>query len=242
MTWSLVARDPASGAFGVAVTTKAFAVGARVPWVASGVGAVATQSFTNPMLGAKALVLLGEGVPARDVVARLLAEDEGRAVRQLHLVDRAGRVAAHTGESCIGWAGHLAGDFFSVAGNMLAGAAVVKETWRAYQKALDAAAPFAERLIAALEAGQRAGGDKRGKQSAALLIHTSEDYPELSLRVDDAMEPLVELRRLYTVWQRDVLPTKAITPTRAHPWGIHQPREIEALWAKAGRPMTFDKS
>jgi uncharacterized Ntn-hydrolase superfamily protein len=241
MTWSVVARDKATGAFGVAVTTKAFATGNRVPWARSGVGAVATQAFTNPMFGPRGLDLLAQGLSAKEALDQLVAADEGRTVRQLHLVDRAGRVAAHTGDNCVAWAGHLLGDGFSVAGNMLAGAAVVKETWRAYAAAAEAGAELAERLIAALEAGQRAGGDKRGKQSAALRVHSTEDYADIDLRVDDAPEPLPELRRLYEVWRRDYLPMKELYPTRARPYGTHDPKEVEALWAKAGRTMKFDK-
>jgi uncharacterized Ntn-hydrolase superfamily protein len=175
------------------------------------------------------------------VLERLVAEDEGRAVRQVHVIDRAGRVAAHTGDNCVGWAGHLLGDGFSVAGNMLAGADVVKATWRAYAEAAASGAELAERLIAALEAGQRAGGDKRGKQSAALRIHSTEDYADIDLRVDDAAEPLAELRRLYEVWRRDYLPMKDLYPTRARPYGIHDPKEVEALWERAGRIMKFEK-
>src|SRR5258708_26947894 len=121
MTWSIVAREAATGAFGVAVTTKAFAVGARVPYLASGIGAVATQSFTNPMLGTRGLRLLREGVAAADALAILVAADEGRAIRQFHLIDAAGGNAAHTGASCVAWCGHRLGEGFSVAGNMLAG-------------------------------------------------------------------------------------------------------------------------
>jgi uncharacterized Ntn-hydrolase superfamily protein len=235
MTWSIVARDAASGALGVAVTTKAFAMGARCPHAMSGVGAIATQSFTNPMFGTRGLRLLQEGVAALDVLDVLIAGDEGRAIRQLHLIDAKGRNAAYTGASCVAWCGHRLGDGFSVAGNMLVGAAVVDETFASY--AASAAQLFAERLIGALDAGQAAGGDKRGRQSAALLVYTSEDVAELSLRVDDHAEPLLELRRLLSVYYRDSAPFRAIFPTRARPSGIYDPREIEAVWAKSGRVM-----
>src|SRR5258708_7430610 len=164
MTWSIVARDAATGAFGIAVTTKAFAMGARCPHAMSGVGAIATQSFTTPMFGTRGLRLLQEGVPAQDVVDILVAGDEGRAIRQLHLIDAKGRNAAYTGSSCVDWCGHRLGDGFSVAGNMLTGAAVVDETFVSY--AASAGQPFAERLIGALDAGEAAGGDKGGRQSA----------------------------------------------------------------------------
>src|SRR5215472_10341690 len=128
MTWSIVARDPATGAFGVAVTTKFFAVGALCPHAASGIGALATQALINPTFGAEGLRLLADGKPANEVVATLIASDEGRAARQLHVIDRAGRVAAHTGAACVGWCGHRLENGFSVAGNMLAGPQVVAET------------------------------------------------------------------------------------------------------------------
>jgi uncharacterized Ntn-hydrolase superfamily protein len=239
MTWSIVAREAASGAFGVAVTTKAFAMGARCPHAMSGVGAIATQSFTNPMFGTRGLRLLREGVAAEDVVGILAASDEGRAIRQLHLVDAKGRNAAYTGAGCIAWCGHRLGDGVSVAGNMLAGPAVVDDTFAAYEAS--AGQPFAERLIAALDAGQAAGGDKRGRQSAALLVYSTEDVADINLRVDDHPEPLAELRRLLGVWYRDAAPFRAIAPTRARPSGIYDPREIEALWARSGRTMRFDE-
>jgi uncharacterized Ntn-hydrolase superfamily protein len=242
MTWSIVARDAASGAFGVAVTTKAFAMGARCPHAMSGVGAIATQSFTNPMFGTRGLRLLQEGVAAQDVVAILTDGDEGRAIRQLHLIDAKGRNAAYTGASCIDWCGHRLGDGISVAGNMLAGKAVVDDSFESYVTATAAGTQtFAERLIGALDAGQAAGGDKRGRQSAALLVYSTEDVAGIDLRVDDHPEPLAELRRLLGVYYRDSAPFRAIFPTRARPSGIYDPREIEALWAKSGRAMKFEK-
>src|SRR5690349_2584118 len=128
MTWSIVARDAQTGAFGVAVTTKFFAVGALCPHAAPGTGALATQALVNPMYGQRGLRLLAEGVPAPDIVRILVEEDDGRAARQVHVIDAAGRVAAHTGAECVDWAGHVLRDGFSVAGNMLAGPAVVSET------------------------------------------------------------------------------------------------------------------
>jgi len=225
MTWSIIARDPGSGAFGVAIATRFFAVGALCPHAESGVGALSTQALVNPHYGAQALKLLREGLAAEAVVQRLVAPDEGREQRQLHVIDAAGRVGQHTGKSCIDWCGAIAGDGFSVAGNMLTGARVIEDTAKAYdgQKAL----PFAERLLAALDAGQAAGGDKRGKQSAALLIHSTEAYPQLSLRVDDHAEPLAELRRLYEKAHERFIPFMRCGPSKARPWGILERQAIE---------------
>ena len=231
MTWSIVARDPATGAFGVAVTTCFFAVGSLCAFARSAVGAVATQALVNPLYGNRGLRLLQDGVPAADAVRLLTEADEGRAHRQLHVIDAAGRNAAHTGADCIGWCGHMVLEGFSVAGNMLAGPAVVAETVAAYQASLHQ--PFSERLIRALEAGQAAGGDKRGRQSAALLIHAGEDYAELDLRVDDHPDPLVELRRLQTVAQQRYVHFKRCLPSRARPAGIYQREAIEAEIAAA---------
>ncbi len=152
MTWSIVARDVESGAFGVAVTTKFFALGALCPYAQSGVGALATQALVNPTFGRKGLALLARGEPAGAVVETLLAADVGRASRQLHVIDASGGIAGHTGAECVAWCGHRIAAGFSVAGNMLAGEQVIEATASAYAAA--AARPFAERLIAALEAGQ----------------------------------------------------------------------------------------
>jgi uncharacterized Ntn-hydrolase superfamily protein len=225
MTWSIVARD-ASGAFGVAVATKFFAAGALCPHARSAVGALATQALVNPLYGPRGLDLLAAGVAPVEVVKSLTGPDEGRDHRQLHMIDARGRIAAWTGSACIGWCGHLARETFSVAGNMLAGPQVIRETAAAHEAGR--AAPFAERLIAALEAGEAAGGDKRGKQAAALLICTSEDYPFLDLRVDDHEDPLKELRRLYDKSLERYQPFLGCLPSRARPAGVTDRAVIEA--------------
>jgi uncharacterized Ntn-hydrolase superfamily protein len=224
MTWSIVARD-ADGAFGVAVASRFFAVGVHCPHARSGVGAVCTQALVNPHYGPRGLDLLAEGVAPPDAIGRLTSGDEGRDHRQLHLMDSRGRTAAYTGSACIDWCGHLAGEGFSVAGNMLAGAAVLEKTALEFeeQKGLS----FPERLLAALEAGERAGGDKRGKQAAALLVCTTEDYPFLDLRVDDHAEPLGELRRLYQKSLERYQPFVACLPSRSRPAGITDRAVIE---------------
>ena len=225
MTWSIVARD-ADGAFGVAVASRFFAVGALCPNARRGIGALSTQALVNPGYGPSGLDLLERGVAATDAVALLVAGDEGREHRQLHLIDRHGRCAAHTGSLCIDWCGHRAHEGFSVAGNMLAGPAVLDETARAYQA--HASAPFAERLLAAMAAGEAAGGDKRGKQAAALLIHTTEIYAFLDLRVDDHPDPIAELKRLYQVSLERYQPFLACLPSAARPAGVTDRAAIEA--------------
>jgi len=232
MTWSIVARD-ASGAFGVAIATRFFAVGALCPHAESGVGALSTQALVNPYYGKHGLDLLRAGVPAPQVVSNLTAPDEGRDHRQLHIIDAEGRIGQHTGASCIEWCGAVAGDGFSVAGNMLANARVVEETARAFRESQK---PFAERLIAALEAGEAAGGDKRGKQSAALLVCSTEAYPDLDLRVDDHAEPLAELRRLYEKAHERFIPYLKCGPSRTRPWGITDRTLIEQEIARYKKP------
>lgn len=229
MTWSIVARD-ASGAFGVAVASRFFAVGALCPHARSGVGAVCTQALVNPHFGPKGLDLLAAALSARDALQRLVGEDEGRAHRQLHLVDASGRCAAYTGAQCIEWCGDLAEEGFSVAGNMLAGRQVLEMTASAYQNA--AGRPFAARLVAALEAGEGAGGDKRGRQGAALLVVTTESYPFLDLRVDDHEAPLRELRRLYEKSLERYQPFVSCLPSRAFPAGITDRAVIEERIAR----------
>src|SRR5437868_11498368 len=233
MTWSIVARDAASGAFGVAIATRFFAAGALCPHAESGVGALSTQALVNPRYGPRCVELLRAGVPAPEVVKRVTAPDDGRDHRQLHVIDAAGRIGQYTGAQCIDWCGVLAGDGYSVAGNMLANERVIRETARAYEQT---GKSFAERLIAALEAGEAAGGDKRGKQSAALLIHSTEQYPELSLRVDDHAEPLVELRRLYDKAHERFIPFMSCGPSKTRPWGELDRARIEEAIARYKRP------
>ncbi len=218
MTWSIVARDPQSGAFGVAVATKFFAVGALCPHGSGRIGALATQAFTNPLYGLDGLRLLGEGRSAQEIVAILTAADPGRERRQLHVIDRDGHAAAHTGSECVDWCGHVSDEGVSVAGNMLVGPAVIEATLETFRS--HASLPFAERLIRALDAGQEQGGDKRGKQSAALKIWRSEPYPVLDLRVDDHAEPLLELRRLYGVAHERFMAFMDALATRDNPRGI----------------------
>ena len=226
MTWSIIARDPAEGAIGIAVATRFFAVGARVPHIMSGVGAVATQALVNPFYGTRGLQLLREGVPATDVVRLLVEADPGQAHRQVHVMDSNGRFAAHTGAACIDWCGHIQDEGFSVAGNMLAGPQVIAETAAAFKT--NAALPFARRLIAALKAGEAVGGDKRGKQSAALLIHGKEAYSDLDLRVDDHADPLLELERLEKVSRMHWVHFRQFLATQGNPAGTTDRTTIEA--------------
>src|ERR1700741_4662613 len=161
MTWSIIAKDKATGQFGIAVATRFFAVGARVPHIAAGIGAIATQALVNPYYGIDGLKLLREGRKPRDIIDTLLAAGAGHQSRQLHVMDASGRIAAHTGSDCVDWCGHIAGDGFSIAGNMLAGASVLDDTAKAYLAG--ERLPFAQRLIAAMHAGEAAGGDQRGR-------------------------------------------------------------------------------
>jgi uncharacterized Ntn-hydrolase superfamily protein len=229
MTWSIVARHP-SGAFGVAVASRFFAVGALCPAAKSAKGALSSQALMNPHYVRDGIAALDAGASASDIVARLTSADPGRDMRQFHVVDAAGHVAAHTGSKCIEWCGHVAGDGFSVAGNMLAGSKVVENCARAYED--NAALSFAERLIAAMEAGEAAGGDKRGKQAAALIIYTTEDYPFLDLRVDDHAEPLAELRRLYGVSLERFQPFMSCLASTKSPAGVTDRAVIEAEIAR----------
>jgi uncharacterized Ntn-hydrolase superfamily protein len=198
-TYSIVARDPSTGEIGVAVQSHYFSVGSAVPWAEPGVGAVATQAFAEVGYGPRGLALLREGSSASEALAKLTGEDAGRELRQVAIVDGAGRVAVHTGRSCIAAAGHVEGRGYSVQGNMLRSDAVWKAMGRAYETA---GGDLAERLLAALEAAEGAGGDIRGRQSAALLVvsgkRTERPWEErrVELRIEDHPDPLVELRRL----------------------------------------------
>jgi uncharacterized Ntn-hydrolase superfamily protein len=226
MTWSIIARDKATGQFGIAVATKFFAVGARVPHIAAGIGGVATQAFVNPYYGIDGVKMLREGKAPQDIVSALTAADSGCETRQLHIMDAKNRIAAFTGKECVDWCGSLAGDGFSLAGNMLAGAQVLDQTAKAY--VANENLPFARRLIAAMRAGEAAGGDKRGRQSAALLIHEVEEWSALDLRVDDHEDPLAELERLERVSRERWVHFRKYLPTRQNPAGITDRATIDA--------------
>ena len=226
MTWSIIARDKATGQFGIAVATRFFAVGALVPHIAAGIGAIATQALVNPYYGIDGLKLLREGRSPHDVLKTVTAADAGRETRQLHLMDAGGRIASHTGSECVDWCGHVEGNGFSIAGNMLAGARVLDDTAKTY--VATEKLPFAQRLIAAMRAGEAAGGDKRGKQSAALLIYGDEEWSALDLRVDDHIDPLAELERLEQVSRERWVHFREYLPTRKNPAGITDRETIEA--------------
>ncbi len=216
-TFSIVAYDDASGMLGVAVSTRVPAVGAVCPFARAGVGAISTQAWTNPLLGVDGLDLLEQGYSAEEALHKLLDADPDPETRQIIAVDGKGRPAAHTGSETDPWKGHRTGDGYAVAGNMLVG----DETITAMAEAFGASAdePLYERLLRALESGQAAGGDKRGRQSAALHVVKSEPYPYLDLRVDEHPDPVAELRRVYEVAKRELLPFIEAMPTRDNPKG-----------------------
>jgi uncharacterized Ntn-hydrolase superfamily protein len=201
-------------------------VGARVPHIAAGIGGIATQALVNPYYGIDGLKLLREGQNPRDIVKTLIAADSGHASRQLHILDAGGRIASHTGRDCVDWCGHIEGNGFSIAGNMLAGARVLDDTAMAY--IASEKLPFAQRLIAAMRSGEAAGGDKRGKQSAALLIHDEEEWSALDLRVDDHADPLAELERLEAVSRERWVHFRKFLPSRNNPAGITDRETIDA--------------
>ena len=242
-TFSITARCARSGAFGIAVATRVPAVGAGVPYLRAGLGAIATQARTNPYLGIDGLELLAEGGSAEEVLGALVAWDPAIEERQFTIVDARGTVAAHTGSETHAYAGHRLSEGVIVAGNLLTGPTVLEAMMAAYEAGVAAAAPrhgatehgatehgaaalalgelalgalaLTERLLCALEAGQAAGGDRRGKQSAAVRVVGHEAYPFLDLRVDEHADPIPELRRVYGVWREVMLPHLAARPTRA---------------------------
>jgi uncharacterized Ntn-hydrolase superfamily protein len=195
-TYSIVARDPRTGELGVGVQSHWFSVGSVVSWARPGVGAVATQSLVEPAYGPRALDLLAEGLDAAEALRRLVAADDRERVRQVAVVDSRGGVGVHTGEGCVAFAGNQTGAQFSVQANMMAST----DVWPAMARAYEAGeGPLARRLLAALNAAEDAGGDARGRQSAALLVAPAEGEPwrrTVDLRVEDHDEPLAELDRL----------------------------------------------
>ena len=239
MTWSIVAYDKAAGAFGAAVATKAFASGSFVPFVRAGVGAVGTQSLTNRYLAPVVLDGLARGLSPKLAIEAAVAGDEGRELRQVHAVDTQGRIAAWTGRHCVEWCGSVGEPFVSVAGNMLSNDRVAAATLEGFRADPSLALP--ERMLAALEAGEAAGGDRRGRQSAAMALITTEDFPDLSIHVDDHPEPLPELRRLLGVWRRERAPYLHNSPSKANPTGLIDLDTLDASFAARGIPVRFKR-
>ena len=196
MTFSIVAHDPETGQFGIAVASRFFAVGALIPHFGENC-AIASQALVNPMWGNEGIKLVGQGLSLQETLKALIDKDNGADQRQVHMVNRQGEAVCHTGSACIDAACHKATKDVSVAGNMLASAEVTDAIMEQYLKTEHLM--FAERLLAALQAGEAAGGDKRGRQSASLQIRGSRPYPLLDLRVDDHAHPLDELDRLLSV-------------------------------------------
>ena len=225
MTWSILARDPATGTLGAAVATRFFAVGALAIHVEGTVAAMTTQALINPMYAIHGMPRLRAGEAPEDVIQALTAGDAGHEHRQLHILDASGRIAAFTGRGCVSWCGSVRGVDVSVAGNMLAGPAVVEHTMAAFTAATGS---MAERLLTALEAGEAAGGDKRGKQSAALKVATRDPYPDLDIRADDHPDPLRELRRLHAISQERFAVFRRFLPGADSPCGVFDRTVINA--------------
>lgn len=207
-TFSIVAYDPEMNDLGVAVQSRFLAVGAVVPWAKAGVGAIATQAYANTSYGPNGLKLLESGLSVQETLDKLIQADDGRAHRQVGIIDAKGNAAAYTGAETNAWAGHHIGKNYAVQGNILAGEEVVLAMGKAFEKT---DGTLAEKLIAALEAGQAAGGDKRGQQSAALLVVRENggfggfNDRYIDLRVDDHTKPIQELKRIYQLYKRTFL-------------------------------------
>lgn len=216
-TFSISARCGETGMLGVGVSTAVPGVGGICPFVEPGVGAISTQSWVNPYLGIDGLKLLREGKSAQEALDLLMRDDPGRDVRQLGIVDAKGVSAAWSGKDCTTWFGHITGKNFSVQGNMLVGESTITAMAAAFESS--AALSLGERLVITLEAGQKAGGDKRGRQSAAILVYKTEAYPYLSLRVDEHTYPVAELRRVFEVARQQLLPFVDGMPSRKDPLG-----------------------
>ena len=231
VTWSIIAHDNTTGAFGIAAASRFFALGALVPWIKSGVGAVATQAMVNPRLGPNILECLEHGQSVNAALEASWVQDSNCSVRQIHVLDAHDNRAAHTGDDCIDWCGDVSGPGISVAGNMLVGRRVLQACLETYRD--QAALPFAERLLHSLLAGDEVGGDKRGRQSAVLKIYTGEVYPDWDIRVDDHPDAPNELARIYAVGQGDFAAFKDLVPTEVNPAGITDPVRVAAVRAKA---------
>lgn len=214
---------------GVAVASRYLAVGAVCTHTQARVGAISTQAYGNPYLGIDGLALLAQGHTAETALSEVLAHDPGRDKRQLLIIDRHGGTAVHTGELTTPWCGHIEGTDYVVAGNMLAGPAVIEAMASAFEAS--AGEELAERLLSALEAGDLAGGDKRGKQAAHLEVVDREAWKYVDLRVDDHPEPITELRRIFEVAKSDLFPFRELYPTRAQPgadWDLQEYKRLSS--------------
>ena len=216
-TFSIAARCARTGMLGVAVSTAVPGVGGICPFVCAGVGAVSTQSWVNPYLGIDGIKYLSDGMSAKQTLDKLIEDDPGRDVRQIGIVDKDGQSAAWSGDQCVMWFGHSAGPNFAIQGNMLIGEETVNAMAEAFQRSEELDLP--ERLLVVLEAGQAAGGDKRGRQSAALSVFYKEEFPYLELRVDEHRHPVAELRRVFEVARQQLLPFIEGMPSRENPLG-----------------------
>ncbi len=234
MTFSILARDPQTDEIGAAVASCFFAVGALCIHVEGGAAALATQALVNPLYAVQAMPRLRAGEAPATVLRSLVEPDPGKPQRQLHILDARGRCAQHTGLDCVAWAGHVRGVDVSVAGNMLAGETVVHAMLEGFQHG---SGELAERLISALEAGEAAGGDKRGRQSAGLKVCGADPYPVLDIRADDHGDPLAELRRLHRVSQERYAVFRRHLAGVADPWGTLDRSVIDAAIVRDGRPL-----
>ena len=212
MTFSIVARDPQNAWLGIATASKALASGAAGENLKLGVGAIASQAFANPYLTIDGLRLLEDGLPAERVIERVIESDQGRDLRQVGIVDHEGRTAAYTGSRCIPWAGSVAGAGYVCLGNILAGEKVVKAMADAYERGVGE--PLHERLMRALEAGEEAGGDRRGRQSSGISVISDQEYAYCDLRVDDHLEPIAELRRILELFKERAAYSGGTRPRR----------------------------
>ncbi|HJN59477.1 MAG TPA: DUF1028 domain-containing protein [Alphaproteobacteria bacterium] len=216
-TFSIAARDAGNGTLGVAVSTKVPAVGGLCPFIRFPAGAVSTQAWVNPGLGPLILDRLQQGGSAQEALGHVIARETDAEIRQLGVVDANGGSAAYTGNATDPWAGHRSGPDYSVQGNMLVGEDTIAAMEAAFLQ--PSAEELAERLLTALEAGQAAGGDRRGRQSAALIVRGAEVFPLVDLRVDEHPDPVKELRRIFEVAKTELFPLVKALPTAQNPRG-----------------------
>jgi len=226
-TFSIVGRCERTGQLGVAVSTADVGAGRLVTWARAGVGAVATQSWPSLYLAIDALKLMAAGASAPEALDGVLRDDPGRSVRQLGVVDARGGSATFSGDECTDWFGGVSGPNFAAQGNMLIRGETVSALAESFQSTAGSDLDLAERLMRALEAGQAGGGDKRGRQCAALLVVDREEYPLWDIRVDEHPQPVAELRRVYEVARLDLLPFVESLPNRANPLGSLSDEFIE---------------